>query len=183
MRTIVEEYKVYSIEELKDVNELAYRTALENVSRQWTNDIMDFDWNDFKDSLTAFLDVFNLKITDYSVSLYYHSFIYTNADDYREKHSNVEINEHVKELNEMIKKDHIELTGVWTDYIVMRYFEDTDIEEVTYNDIHKHLDNIAQWSLSEFKHLSEENISSEKWLVDYAQNQDWEFDENGEIHF
>src|SRR5699024_3477021 len=184
MRTVIEEYKVYDIAELKKVDELSYRTALENLSRQWANDIMEFDWYDFKDSLTAFLSVFNLKITDYSVSLYDHSYIYTNANDYREKHSNAEINEHVKELNEMIKKaDCIDITGVWSDYIVMRYFENTDIKEVTYNDIHKHLDNIAQWSLSEFKKLSEENISTEKWLIDYAQNQDLEFDENGEKYF
>lgn len=183
MRTIITKTNIYTIDELKKLDENAYENALKNLRERWHSDIMEFDWSEVKESLTKFLELFSLRIYDYQVGLYSPSYITDNSEEYRER-SNYEINEDVKTLNKWLKSElYDDLTGVWSDYTVFSYFTKNNIKEVSYNDIHKHLQEISSNTLVEFIDMGETNLESEEYLLDYAYNTDAEFTEYGDFHY
>lgn len=180
MRTVTYTKNYYTIDELTgNAREIAFSNIIDHYQEM----IMEFDWIEFKESLQSFLEEFDLAITDYSVGLYNHSYIDDNANEYRQDKNNIEINSDVEKLNNMIKtSDELNLTGVWSDSVVMQYFKDNAVNRVTYNDIHIHLSNITEYSLKEFMRLSKESLEREEYVLDHAYIYELEFDEDGEIY-
>lgn len=186
MREIIERYRVYDIDDLKEFDQFAYQNAIEKACEQWNRDMIEFDWEELKQSMFAFAGVFGLKITDWSVGLFsYNNYIQDNSDDYIDFNDSEVINDDVQELNSYLNDDTeiLKLTGVWTDLIVFQYFKDNNITAVTYNNIHKHLEEVLNYALQSFIEDCENSLLDENMIREYIINNDMEFTEDGEIHY
>lgn len=182
MRTIKVEYNVYNIEELeKD----ALEVALEEVRNLIQRDYYSFEYQDFLQSVDTFLEEFGLRTIDWYVGVFDRNYIEDNSCEYREINDNKAINNHVKFINNMIKefeegRDYL-ITGVYTDDYIYDYFKHNRIKQVSYNDIHKHLQNVINHALDKFITMLEENILNKKYIIEFANVYELEFLSSGEL--
>src|SRR5699024_3112900 len=134
MKTITKNFNVYSLEDLKTVDTEAYEVAMQNVRENYTETQIDFSYQDMEETMQASADTFSSSITDYYFKIYHNSYVNVNIDNYMDL-ENDEKNELVKKANNL-KNEDCPFTGIHTDFYITDYFKDN---EVTYNDLHKHL--------------------------------------------
>ena len=177
METITKQFNVYSLEELKAVDIEAYEEAMNNVREDYTETQIDFFYQDMEETMQEFAKVFNISLTDYSFGVYHNSYVNVDIDDYMDL-ENDEKNDLVKKANNLKNKD-CPFTGIHTDLYITDYFKEN---EVTYNDLHKHLDDVLHVAVSNFMNDLENDLEDDNNILDYALNEDMEFLEDGSIY-
>ena len=127
--------------------------------------------------MQAFADTFSISITDYSFGIYHNSYVNVNIDDYMDL-ENDEKNELVKKANNL-KNEDCPFTGIHTDFYITDYFKDN---EVTYNDLHKHLDDVLHIAVRNFMNDLENDLEDDTNILEFAINEEFEFLEDGSIY-
>lgn len=177
MKTIKKQFNVYSLEELKAVDTEAYEVAMQNVRENYTETQIDFFYQDMEETMKAFADTFNISLTDYSFTIYHNSYVNVNIDDYMDL-DNGEKKDLVKKANNL-KNEDCPFTGVCTDEYITDYFKEN---EVTYNDLHKHLEDVLHVAVRNFMNDLEDDLEDDNNILEYALNEDMEFLEDGSIY-
>ena len=177
MKTITKQFNVYSLEELKAVDTEAYEDAMDNVREAYTDTQIDFFYQDMEETMKAFADTFNISLTDYSFTIYHNSYVNVNIDDYMDL-DNGEKKDLVKKANNL-KNEDCPFTGVCTDEYITDYFKEN---EVTYNDLHKHLEDVLHVAVRNFMNDLEVNLEDDNNILEYAVNEDMEFLKDGSIY-
>lgn len=177
MKTITKQFNVYSLEELKAVDTEAYEDAMDNVREAYTDTQIDFFYQDMEETMKAFADTFDISLTDYSFTIYHNSYVNVNIDDYMDL-DNGEKKDLVKKANNL-KNEDCPFTGVCTDEYITDYFKEN---EVTYNDLHKHLEDVLHVAVRNFMDDLEDDLEDDNNILDYALNEDMEFLEDGSIY-
>lgn len=177
MKTITKQFNVYSLEELKAVDTEAYEDAMDNVREAYTDTQIDFFYQDMEETMKAFADTFNISLTDYSFTIYHNSYVNVNIDDYMDL-DNGEKKDLVKKANNLKNKD-CPFTGVCTDEYITDYFKEN---EVTYNDLHKHLEDVLHVAVRNFMNDLEDDLEDDNNILEYAVNEDMEFLKDGSIY-
>lgn len=177
MKTIKKQFNVYSLEELKALDTEAYEVAIQNVREDYTETQIDFFYQDMEETMQEFADTFNISITDYSFGVYHNSYVNVNIDDYMDL-DNGEKKDLVKKANSLQYED-CSFTGVTTDEYITDYFKEN---EVTYNDLHKHLEDVLHVAVRNFMNDLENDLEDDTNILDYAINEDLKFLEDGSIY-
>ena len=177
MKTITKQFNVYSLEELKAVDTEAYEDAMDNVREAYTDTQIDFFYQDMEKTMKAFADTFNISLTDYSFTIYHNSYVNVNIDDYMDL-DNGEKKDLVKKANNL-KNEDCPFTGVCTDEYITDYFKEN---EVTYNDLHKHLEDVLHVAVRNFMDDLEDDLEDDNNILEYAVNEDMEFLKDGSIY-
>ena len=177
MKTITKQFNVYSLEELKAVDTEAYEDAMDNVREAYTDTQIDFFYQDMEETMKAFADTFNISLTDYSFTIYHNSYVNVNIDDYMDL-DNGEKKDLVKKANNL-KNEDCPFTGVCTDEYITDYFKEN---EVTYNDLHKHLEDVLHVAVRNFMDDLEDDLEDDNNILEYAVNEDMEFLKDGSIY-
>ena len=177
MKTITKQFNVYSLEELKAVDTEAYEDAMDNVREAYTDTRIDFFYQDMEETMKAFADTFNISLTDYSFTIYHNSYVNVNIDDYMDL-DNGEKKDLVKKANNL-KNEDCPFTGVCTDEYITDYFKEN---EVTYNDLHKHLEDVLHVAVRNFMNDLEDDLEDDNNILEYAVNEDMEFLKDGSIY-
>lgn len=177
MKTITKQFNVYSLEELKAVDIEAYEDAMENVREAYTDTQIDFFYQDMEETMKEFAKVFNISLTDYSLGVYHNSYVNVNIDDYMDL-DNGDKKDLVKKANHLQNED-CPFTGVCTDEYITDYFKEN---EVTYNDLHKHLEDVLHVAARNFVNDLEDELEDDTNILDYAIEEDTEFLEDGSIY-
>ena len=177
MKTITKQFNVYSLEELKAVDTEAYEDAMDNVREAYTDTQIDFFYQDMEETMKAFADTFNISLTDYSFTIYHNSYVNVNIDDYMDL-DNGEKKDIVKKANNL-KNEDCPFTGVCTDEYITDYFKEN---EVTYNDLHKHLEDVLHVAVRNFMNDLEDDLEDDNNILEYAVNEDMEFLKDGSIY-
>lgn len=177
MKTITKQFNIYSLEELKAIDTEAYEVAMQNVIEEYSENQITFFYQDMEETMKGFADTFNISITDYSFGVYHNSYVNVNVDNYMDL-DNTEKKELVKEANNL-KNEDCPFTGIHTDLYITDYFKEN---EVTYNDLHKHLDDVLHVAVRNFMNDLENDLEDETNLLEYAVNEDMKFLEDGSIY-
>ena len=177
MKTITKQFNVYSLEELKAVDTEAYEVAMQNVREAYTDSQIDFSYQDMEETMQAFAEAFNLSIRDYSFGIYHNSYVNVDTDYYMDL-ENDKKNDLVKEANNL-KNEDCPFTGIHTDLYITDYFKEN---EVTYNDLHKHLDDVLHVAVRNFMNDLEDDLEDDTNILEYAINEEFEFLEDGRIY-
>ena len=177
MKTITKQFNVYSLEELKAVDTEAYEDAMDNVREAYTDTQIDFFYQDMEETMKAFADTFNISLTDYSFTIYHNSYVNVNIDDYMDL-DNGEKKDLVKKANNL-KNEDCPFTRVCTDEYITDYFKEN---EVTYNDLHKHLEDVLHVAVRNFMNDLEDDLEDDNNILEYAVNEDMEFLKDGSIY-
>ncbi|WBF81703.1 hypothetical protein [Staphylococcus virus vB_SurM-PSU5] len=177
MKTITKQFNVYSLEELKAVDTEAYEEAMNNVREDYTETQIDFFYQDMEETMQEFAKVFNISIRDYSFGIYHNSYVNVDTDDYMDL-DNEEKNKLVKEANNL-KNEDCPFTGIHTDLYITDYFKEN---EVSYNDLHKHLDDVLHVAVSNFMNDLENDLEDDTNILEFAINEEFEFLVDGTIY-
>lgn len=177
MKTITNTFNVYEIEELEAVDTQAYEEAIQNVREDYTDTQIDFFYQDMKETMQEFADTFNISIRDYSFGVYHNSYVNVDIDDYMEL-DNTEKKGLVKKANNL-KNEDCPFTGIHTDLYITDYFKEN---EVTYNDLHKHLEDVLHIAVRSFMNDLEDDLEDDRNILEYAINEEFEFLEDGSIY-
>lgn len=177
MKTITKKFNVYTIEELKALNTEAYDEALNNVREAYMDNQLHFFYQEMKETMKEFAKVFNISLTDYSFGVYQPSFINVNIGDYMDL-DNDEKNDLVKRANNL-KNEDCPFTGVCTDFYITDYFKEN---EVTYNDLHNHLDDVLHVAIRNYVIDLENELEDDNNILAYAIDMEFEFLEDGSIY-
>lgn len=178
MKTITKSFNVYSLEELKTVDTESYEVAMQNVREAYTDTQIDLFYQDMEETMQAFAEAFNISIRDYSFGIYHNSYVNVNIEYYKDL-ENDEKNDLVKKANNLKNKD-CPFTGIHTDLYITDYFKEN---EVTYNDLHKHLDDVLHVAVSNFMNDLENDLENDKNILEFAVENDFEFLEAGSIYY
>lgn len=127
--------------------------------------------------MQAFAEAFNLSIRDYSFGIYHKNYVDVNTEYYMDL-DNGDKNDLVKEANNL-KNEDCPFTGIHTDLYITDYFKEN---EVTYNDLHKHLDDVLHVAVSNFMNDLENDLENDKNILEFAINEEFEFLEDGRIY-
>lgn len=177
MKTITNTFNVYSVEELEAVDAQAYEEAMNNVRESYSETQLTFFCEDMEETMKAFAKAFNITIRDYSFGVYHPSYVNVDIDDYMEL-DNTEKNNLVKEANNL-KNEDCPFTGIHTDCYITDYFKEN---EVTYNDLHKHLEDVLGVAVRNFVNDLEDDLEDDRNILEYAVEHDFEFLEDGSIY-
>ena len=177
MKTVVKEFNVYNLEELKAVDTVAYDEALDNVREAYTENQIAFFYQDMEETMKGFADTFNISITDYSFGVYHNSYVNVNIEDYMDL-DNGEKKDLVKKANNLQYED-CPFTGIHTDLYITDYFKEN---EVTYNDLHKHLEDVLHVAVRNFMNDLENDLEDDTNLLEYTVNEELKFLEDGSIY-
>lgn len=177
MKTITKQFNVYSLEELKAVDTEAHEVAMQNVREAYTDTQIDFSYQDMEETMQVFAEAFNIAIRDYSFGIYHKSYVNVETDYYMDL-ENDEKNDLVKEANNL-KNEDCPFTGIHTDLYITDYFKEN---EVTYNDLHKHLDDVLHVAVSNFMNDLENDLENDKNILEFAITEEFEFLVDGSIY-
>ena len=177
MKTITNTFNVYEVEELEAVDTQAYEVAMQNVREEYSENQIVFFYQDMEETMQEFADTFNISITNYSFGVYHNSYVNVNIDDYMDL-ENDEKNELVKKANNL-KNEDCPFTGIHTDLYITDYFKEN---EVTYNDLHKHLEDVLDVAVRNFMNDLENDLEDDTNILEYAINEEFEFLEDGSIY-
>ena len=177
MKTITKQFNVYEIEELEAVDTQAYEEAMNNVREAYKDTQLYFLYQDMEETLEAFAKTFDITIVDYLLGIYLPSYVITDIDDYMDL-NNTEKNNLVKEANNL-KNEDCPFTGIHTDCYITDYFKEN---EVTYNDLHKHLEDVLGVAVRNFVNDLEDDLEDDRNILEYAVEHDFEFLEDGSIY-
>ena len=177
MKTITKQFNVYSLEELKAVDTEAYEDAINNVREDYTETQIDFFYQDMEETMQAFAEAFNISIRDYSFGVYHNSYVNVDTDDYMDL-DNEEKNKLVRKANNLQDED-CPFTGIHTDIYITDYFKEN---EVTYNDLHNHLEDVLDVAVRNFINDLEDDLEDDKNILEYTINEDLKFLEDGSIY-
>ena len=84
----------------------------------------------------------------------------------------------MKKANNLQYED-CSFTGVTTDLYITDYFKEN---EVTYNNLHKHLEDVLHVAVRNFMNDLEDELEDDTNILDYAVNEDMEFLKDGSIY-
>lgn len=177
MKTITQKFNIYSLEELKALDKESYEVAMQNVREAYTDSQIDFSYQDMEETMQVFAEAFNIAISDYSFGIYHKNYVNVETDYYMDL-ENDKKNELVKEANNL-KNEDCPFTGIHTDLYITDYFKEN---EVTYNDLHKHLDDVLHVAVSNFMNDLENDLENDKNILEFALNEDMKFLEDGSIY-
>ena len=177
MKTIKKQFNVYSLEELKALDTEAYEVAIQNVREDYTENQITFFYQDMEETMQEFAKVFNISLTDYSFTIYHNSYVNVNIDDYMDL-DNGDKKDLVKKANNL-KNEDCPFTGIHTDLYITDYFKEN---EVTYNDLHKHLEDVLHVAVRNFMNDLEDELEDDTNILDYAIDGDFEFLDDGSIY-
>lgn len=177
MKTITKQFNVYSLEELEAVSTEAYSKALDNVREVYKDTQLYFLFQDMEETIKAFAKAFNIYVIDYLIGIYLPSYVDVDIDNYMEL-DNTEKKNLVKEANNL-KNEDCPFTGIHTDCYVTDYFKEN---EVTYNDLHKHLEDVLGVAVRSFVNDLENDLEDDRNILEYAVEHDFEFLEDGSIY-
>lgn len=170
-QTITKEFKLFTLDELKADHKKVYENILNKERNNFQDSISMFYYDEFLASIKAITEQFDIKLTDWSFGVYnYNNYMKLDFENYFDL-SNTERNEHVKDLNSLLKIDNQWdfLTGVYTDFYFFNYFEDKDIKKVTYNDFHKHFENAIDYALYKYINSLENEIENDDIIIERLQ--------------
>lgn len=180
MKTIKKVFNIYEITELKGN---AKNEAIENVRNEFQEMVLDFYYEEMLATFKQAAKNLNIDITDWCIGCFDpNTYININITNYMEL-SNTEKNKLVDKVNKFIKSDQdFSLTGVYTDDYFKDYFIKNNIDKVTYNDLHKHIINSFDWVLDQYINNLENDILNDDLMIEYAQDSEFLFLENGKIY-
>lgn len=167
-QTITKEFKLFTLEELKADHKEVYENILNNEREDYQEMISDFYYNEFLESIKAITKHFDIKLSHWSFGVYdYNNYMELDFESYFSLENHYR-NEHVKELNDLIKIDNQwdYFTGVYTDYYFFDYFKDKNIKSVTYNDFHKHFENAIDYALDKYINDLENEIENDELIFE-----------------
>lgn len=183
MKTITKSFNVYTYEELVKLgNTGAIKKANQNIMEDMEERIYNVYWHEFEDSLKEFAKVLGTSIQDYSFDLFSLSYITFDLEEHKDN-DNTFKNEAIKELNNYKKWHDIEYTGVYTDMYISKYLTKYYPNGLTYNDLTTIVKNAPQAMLKAFQNDNVVDILNEKEYIEYADNREWSFMENGTLYF
>ncbi|AIA64157.1 hypothetical protein PHAGE6E_131 [Staphylococcus phage 6ec] len=180
MKTITQTFNIYEITELE---EEAKQEAIEQSRNQFQEMVSDFYYDEMLSTFKEVAKNLNIDIVSWSIGCFNPN-IYINLDitDYMEL-SNTEKNKLVDKVNQFIKSDDdCPFTGVYTDCYFNDYFIKNNINKVTYNNLHKHITESFDWVLSKYINDIENNILNDDLMIEYSQDNNFMFLENGKIY-
>lgn len=180
MKTITQTFNIYEITELE---EEAKKEAIEQSRNQFQEMVSDFYYDEMLSTFKEVAKNLNINIVSWSIGCFNPN-IYINLDitDYMEL-SNTEKNKLVDKVNQFIKSDDdCPFTGVYTDCYFNDYFIKNNINKVTYNNLHKHITESFDWVLSKYINDIENNILNDDLMIEYSQDNNFMFLENGKIY-
>lgn len=151
MKKIVKVINVYTIKELKEINPTGYSKAIDVKREEYLNFEADYAYTDMLTSLLAFANHYYLGIKNWSFGAYSPSYIAVSTERFMEL-DNEDRNALVNDLNTTLSNTATfwelpYMTGVYTDEFILDYFIVNNITKVTYNDIHKHMEPMAEHAI------------------------------------
>lgn len=168
-QTITKEFKLFTLEELKADHKEVYENILNEEREDYQEMISDFYYDEFVESIKAITENFDVELSNWSFGVYnYNNYMELDFENYFSLENHYR-NEHVKELNNLIKQGKnldCEFTGVYTDNYFFDYFEDKNIKEVTYNDFHKHFENAIDYALYKYINDLENEIENDELIIE-----------------
>lgn len=180
MKTITQTFNIYEITELE---EEAKQEAIDQSRNQFQEMVSDFYYDEMLSTFKEVAKNLNIDIVSWSIGCFNPN-IYINLDitDYMEL-SNTEKNKLVDKVNQFIKSDNdCPFTGVYTDCYFNDYFIKNNINKVNYNNLHKHITESFDWVLSKYINDIENNILNDDLMIEYSQDNNFMFLENGKIY-
>ena len=180
MKTITQTFNIYEITELE---EEAKEKAIEHSRNQFQDIVSDFYYNEMLDTFKEVAKNLNINIVDWAIGCFSpNTYINLDVTNYMEL-SNTEKNKLVDKVNQFIKRDNdCVFTGVYTDNYFNDYFIKNNINKVTYNNLHKHITESFYWVLSKYINDIENNILNDDLMIEYSQDNNFMFLENGKIY-
>lgn len=180
MKTIKKVFNIYEITELKGE---AKGNAIENARDEFQEMVSDFYYNEMLETFKKVAKELNVDVVGWCIGCFDRN-LYIDIDitDYMEL-SNTEKNKLVDKVNQFIKSNQdFTITGVYTDDYFKEYFIKNNINEVTYNNLHKHITESFDWVLSKYINDIENDILNDDLMIEYSQDNEFMFLENGEFY-
>lgn len=177
-KTITTTY--YTFEELQALgNENATEKAKEYIQEQLIDNLIYFYFNEFKDSVKAFGEIFDCNLTDWSYHPYDRNYIMLDIESYSDL-TNQDKNDAIAEYN-AINKDDCPLTGVYTDAYIFDAVKAIAGKKLTFNDATKVLKDACDMALYEFNKDEVNSLDDMERIADYANANELYFDKDGNI--
>ncbi len=177
-KTITTTY--YTFEELQALgNDQATEKAKEYIQEQLTDNLVYYYFEEFKDSVKAFGEIFNCNLTDWSYAPYDRNYIMLGIESYGDL-TNEEKNDAIAEYNNL-DKDNCSLTGVYTDFYIFDAVKAIAGKKLTFNDATKVLKDACNMALYEFDEDEVSSLDDMERITDYADANDLYFDKDGNI--
>lgn len=180
MKTITQIFNIYEIKELKGK---AKNEAIENVRNGFQEMVSDFYYSEMLATFKEVAKELNVDVVGWCIGCFdTNKYIHIDITDYMEL-SNIEKNKLVDKVNQFIKSDYdCIFTGVYTDDYFKDYFIKNNINEVTYNNFHKHIINSFDWVLDQYINDLENDILNDDLMIEYSQDNEFLFLENGKFY-
>ena len=177
-KTITTTY--YTFEELQALgNEQATNKAKEYIQEQLIDNAVHFHFEEFKDSVKAFGEIFNCNLTDWSYAPYDRNYIMLDVESY-DALTNQDKNDAIAEYNNL-DKDDCPLTGVYTDAYIFDAVKAIAGSKLTFNDATKVLKDACNMALYEFSKDEESLLDDMECIADHAGANELYFDKDGNI--
>ena len=177
-KTITTTY--YTFEELQALgNEQATKTAKAYIQEQLIDDLLHFRFDEFKDSVRAFGEIFNCNLTDWSYHPYDRNYIVLDVDNYKYT-TNEAKNDAIAEYN-ILNKDDCPLTGVYTDEYIFDAVKAIAGAKLTFNDATKVLKDACNMALYEYNKDEVNSLDDMECITEYADANELYFDKDGNI--
>lgn len=166
---------------INELTEDAYSVALENIESELEARFYENDVAEFVKSVRVFCDKFDLRLIDVDIQIFSRSYVNIGlGGSWEDDESALE---HIRTINETkLEESHgkCSLTGVYTDPMLFDYFVkrgdlvlDDNVEDEISTAINKGLDS--------FVTDLENTLSSNKNLIEFAEDNEFRFDEDGEL--
>ena len=186
MKKIVEEYNVYTIDELKEQFPDGYDKAIEREQEVWAETTFYSETGDFLASIKAILAELNGTLMDWSIGIYDRSYLRIDLDGYMEQDNHTR-NELVKRFTDMIEKEKhgaCSFTGVYTDcyfFDGLAAYEETHTP-LNYNNFHKAVGFAMEFAVSRFQTDLESTYEDNEYHEENLRINDYMFTEDGTFH-
>lgn len=180
MKTIKKVFNIYEITELKGN---AKNEAIENVRDQFQEMVSDFYYSEMLATFKEVAKELNINVVDWCIGCFDpNKYIHIDITDYMEL-PNIEKNKMVEKVNQFIKSDQdFLISGVYTDDYFKDYFIKNNINEVTYNNLYKHIIDSFDWVLNQYIKDLENDILNDDLMIEYSQDNEFMFLENGKFY-
>lgn len=180
MKTIKKVFNIYEITELKGKTK---EKAIEYSRDQFQEMVSNFYYEEMLSTFKEVAKRLNIDVVGWCIGCFDpNKYIHIDITDYMEL-SNKEKNKMVEKVNQFIKSDQdFLISGVYTDDYFKDYFIKNNINEVTHNDLHKHIIDSFDWVLDQYINDLENDILNDDLMIEYAQDNEFLFLENGQIY-
>lgn len=180
MKTIKKVFNIYEITELKGK---AKENAIEHARNEFQEMVSDFYYSEMLATFKEVAKELNVDVVGWCIGCFDpNKYIHIDITDYMEL-PNIEKNKMVEKVNQFIKSDQdFLISGVYTDDYFKDYFIKNNINEITYNDLHKHIINSFDWVLSQYINDLENDILNDNLMIEYSKDNEFMYLENGNFY-